>query len=134
MVISLSLVLVDGTSPVANTPTRQNWTAPQGADVTINGTLVGSNGTAVNITGYTSLLLTIRTSPSTGIYGSPVLTQLTGSIVSAPAGTMTWSLPGASTKLLTASYFFDVFVTDGAGKRNQVLPMSFCNFTPAPGA
>jgi hypothetical protein len=134
VVINLALVLVDGSTPIVGTglPLQQNWTAPQGVDVTFNGTLLGSNGAPINISTYTNLLLTIRNSGSSGI--STTITVLTGSIVSGAAGTMLWTLPGATTRILQQSYYYDVFVTNAAGKRDEVLPMSFCSFPNAPGA
>lgn len=132
MIQALSGCIVDGTSPVTSTPTQQNLALPTGEDVTIKITIVGSNGTPVNITGYTGAL-TLKTQ----VGQQPIFSQVfTGTIVNGPAGTMSFTLPGVTTKNLqtTFSYLYDVFTTNGSSGRDQVVPNSFIQFTSAVGA
>lgn len=135
MQVAIGGVLVDGSTPVTSTPSRQNWNAPQGADVTITLTVVGSSGAAVNLTGYANPLLTIRNAPSAGPQTAQnVFAPLVGTITSPSTGVVQFTLPGSSTKGLYSSYVYDVFVTNASSKRDEVVPPSFCYFTPAPGA
>lgn len=132
MVLTLNGVIVDGTSPVTSTPTQQNSSLPVGQDVTVLVTVKGSNGAVVNLTGY-SAVMTIK-SP-VGL--SPVLNlALVGTLSNPTQGQVQFTLTGAQLKamLTGASYLFDVFTTNGSGGRDEVVPLSYLQLNPAPGA
>lgn len=71
------------------------------------------NGAVQNLTGYTNFKLSVHT-----IEDPPDLTtqefELTGAIVSAPAGTYSFA-PSAAQPVLAGNYFYDVQVTEPSG-------------------
>lgn len=132
MLQALSGCIVDGTSSVTNVPTQQNLALPTGEDIQVQVTVKGSNGSAINITGYSGTL-TLKTQ----VGQQPIFSQTFPATLTTPAsGVMTFTLPGTTTKTLQAtfSYQFDVFTTNVSAQRDQVVPNSFIQFTAAVGA
>lgn len=144
MIVALSGVIVDGTTPVTATPTAQALSIPQGTDATINLTVTGSNGTAIDVTGYSfTLSIKLPTALATAV------ATLTGTVTDGPAGKVSFTLPGSTTKIapipatlnypavgagLYGDYVFDVFSSDASGHRDEVVPESTFTVTWAPGA
>lgn len=130
-VFSITGVVLDG-SGTQSTPTRQDLTMPQGEDVTLKLTVTGTNGSAFNITGYSgSMLLKVAQSNAS----SPVALSLPMTVTNGAQGTATFTLAAAISKGLSAvSYFYDVFITSGAGIRDEVVPTSLLTLNYAVGA
>lgn len=113
-------VLLDGTGTTL--PSPQNVTFPNGEDVTFQLTVSGQNGTAINITGYTGTL-TIKTSQS--VSSTPAIASLALTLTAPTSGQGTFTLPGATSKGYTSGLlWYDVFITSGAGAKDEVVPNS----------
>lgn len=134
MLVSVKGVIVDGSTPITATPTRADLVLYQGQDTTIQITVTGSNGTAINITGYSATLtLKDRLLPT---QGTPAVAKTYLATLTSPTtGVMTFSIPGADLKALSLiSYWWDVFTTNGSGGRDEVVPTGLVTMNVAVGA
>lgn len=131
MILNVPGVMVDGTSPITATPARSDLVVYQGVDTSIVVTVTGSTGLAFPLTSYTAVLtIKDRVLPSTG---APQVTKTyTGSIAS---NVITFNIPGSDLKtLLLVGYWWDVFVTSGTNKRDEVVPTGLMTVNLAVGA
>lgn len=134
MQLNVPGVIVDGTTPLTTTPTRADLVVYQGQDTVVQVTVTGSNGTAVNLTGYSAaLVVKDRLLPTSG---TPQWNKTyVGTLTSPTTGVVQFSIPGSDLKqMLLLGYWWDVFVTSGAAKRDEVVPASTMTVNPAPGA
>jgi hypothetical protein len=123
-------VYVDGTG--ATLPTRQDLTFPQGEDVTVQVTVSGQNGTAINLTGYSGTMLWKVAQANSSM---PVSLSLPLALTNPTQGIGTFTLSAGVSKTLTASmYFYDVFITSGSGAKDEVVPTSMVTLNFAVGA
>lgn len=126
MILFVTGVLDDGTPLAASVPTnpRKPLQIAQGASVEVRLNLVNNAGVRPDLTGA-SLALTVKKKPSDG---SATFTK-SGSITSTA---ITFTIAPADTKQLSAGlYCYDVWLTDGSGNRNPVIPTSALLIEPA---
>ena len=134
MLINIPGVVVDGTAPVTAVPARTDLLVYQGVDTFLAVTVTGSNGTAINLTsGIGVLTIRDRVMPN---QGTPSVLQTYVAVLTTPAaGLMTFTVPGAFIKsLVLKSYFYDVFLTNSGGFRDEVVPTSQFSVQQAIGA
>lgn len=138
MQINLPGVIVDASvpTPPATTavPARQDIVVYQGVDTVIQVTVTGSNSVAFNLTGYTAqLTIKDRVLPSEG---QPRFAKTyAGTLTNPTAGVVQFSIPGSDLKALNlVGYWYDAFVTSGAGKRDEVVQTSTVTVWAALGA
>jgi len=130
---ALSGVVMDGTVGTS-VPTRQDKTFPAGEDITFPLTVTGQNGTAINLTGYSGLM---RWKVAQSNSSMPVALALTLSLTNPTQGQGTFTLTFGQSNLLYATasmYFYDVFITSGAGLKDEVVPTSLITLNFAVGA
>lgn len=134
MLLIIPGVLVDGTSPVTATPARSDINVYQGVDTTVQVSVTGSNGAAFNLTGYTAtMVVKDRVLPTSGQPRTSL--SYSGTISSPTTGVITFSVPGSDLKALQlVGYWWDVFVTSGANKRDEVVPTGTMTVNVAVGA
>ena len=93
-----------------------SWVVTRGEARTFNGTHVtsASNSTPINITGWT-MVFTVR------LADRRVLMSKTVSILSAGAGTYSFSLTGADTTITPGNYDADIWRTDSGSETIMAL-------------
>ena len=134
MIYNVPGVVVDGTVPATATPSRTDLLAYQGVDTFLVVAVTGSNGTAVNLTGYTATLtIRDRVMPN---QGAPSVLQTYAATLTTPlSGIMTFAIPGAFLKsLILKTYWFDIFTTNVGGFRDEVVLTSMISIQQALGA
>lgn len=134
MQINLPGVLVDGTTPVTATPIRQDIVVYQGVDTVVQVTVTGSNGTALNVTGYSGVLtIKDRLLPTEG---QPRISRTyVATLVTPASGIISFTIPGIDLKGLNlVGYYYDVFITSGTAKRDEVVQTSTMTVWAAVGA
>lgn len=133
MQLNLSGVLVDGTAG-NNTPTRQDIVVYKGVDTVIQVTVQNTALAAVNLTGYTAtLVVKDRLLPAQGTPKWNV--SYTGTISSPTSGVITFTIPGTDLKNMNlVGYWYDVFITSAASKRDEVVPTGTMTVNHAVGA
>ena len=95
-------------------PTEIDLTRKRGDTYADLFTLVDEDAAAVDITGRT-YLLTVDPEPNPGDAVNNLF-QLTGSIVSAPAGTVEFAPSAGQSDQTPADYYYDIQQTDAGGK------------------
>lgn len=134
MIVNVPGVIVDGTTPLSASPARADLVVYQGQDTSVVVTVTGSNGTAVNVTGYTATLtVKDRLLPATG---APKYSKTyTGTLTTPASGVITFTIPGSDLKAMNLqSYFWDVFITSGTGSRDEVVPTGLVTVNASIGA
>ena len=124
MLFNIAGVVADGTTPVTATAARTDLMVYQGVDTFLAVTVTGSSGVPINLTSCVGVLtIRDRVMPN---QGTPSVLQTYVATLTAPAtGLMTFIVPGAFIKaLLLKSYFYDVFLTNASGYRDEVIPVS----------
>jgi hypothetical protein len=129
MLIKIPGVIVDGSTPVTTTPQPQPIALTKGVDTTLQVPVTGSNGAALNLTGYTAPTLTFRRQANT-----PNLSQIVGTVSNPSGGILQFLIPGSVITALPVSCLFDVFVTNGSGLRDEPVPNSAVTVSDAAGA
>ncbi len=133
MQINLAGVLVDG-SAVTVSPARTDINVYQGVDTVIQVSVTNSAATIADLTSYTALLtIKDRVLPTAG---TPSVSKTYTATISAPTtGVMKFSIPGSDLKALSlVGYWYDVMVTSGASKRDEVVPTGTMTVNLAAGA
>lgn len=132
MIISLTCVVADGSTPVGTVPPiyprAQRIAVPRGEALTVNLVVVKQNRTAFNLTGCT-IKLAVRRQLSDS---SPMFTR-TAVIGGTPsAGLAAVAIAEADTLGLIEKkdYQYDVQLTDGTGRRWQLVPASTFHIEP----
>ena len=131
MLLNISGTIVDGSTPITSAPAQQPVSVPAGTDLTLALAVVRSNGTALDLTGY-SLRIVVRTSPAPS--AGQTIAQIPGTVADGPAGLATFDVPANTTRPLLGTYYYDVYITSPTVKRDEVVPGSAFEVTAAPGA
>ncbi len=125
-IIELTGVHRDGTKPsgtvAQKVPFRQDIEIPRGQDLEIQVTVVGQNGTAINLTGQ-SLKLGLRRRPEDAALAIPIQTSVD---LDQANGKHKIVITSSETQALVegAVYRYGIQLVDAAGLRSQIVPPS----------
>lgn len=134
MQLNVPGVILDGTTPATASLARADLVVYQSTDTVIQVTVTGANGTAFNLTGYTATLtVKDRLLPTSG---TPQWNKTySGTLTNPTGGVVQFTIPATDLKaMLLQGYWWDVFVTSGAGKKDPVVLASTLTVNATPGA